>query len=167
MPPAPDAAGAERTLELTRRFAAPRALVFRAWTDPAHLAAWWGPDGFTLTTLAMDFREGGVWRHVMHGPDGTDYPNCVVFDEIRPPERLVYRHVPEPGAEPVTFITTVTFEEHGWDTELRLVMTFATADQRQLVVDRYGADEGARQMLGRLDAHVRGLAVEDRGGVTR
>src|SRR5579884_4127269 len=75
-----------------REFDAPRALVFSAWTDPKHLAQWWGPNGFTTTTSSFDMRPGGVWRFVMHGPDGRDYQNRITFEEIVPPERLVYRH---------------------------------------------------------------------------
>src|SRR5262245_61006115 len=73
-----------------REFDAPRELVWTAWTDPKHLSQWWGPDGFTTTTSAFDMRPGGVWRFVMHGPDGRDYENRVTFDEIVKPERLVY-----------------------------------------------------------------------------
>ena len=64
-----------RSIIGTRVFDAPRELVFSAFTDPEHLAQWWGPDGFTMTTSAFDFRPGGVWRFVMHGPDGRDYQN--------------------------------------------------------------------------------------------
>jgi uncharacterized protein YndB with AHSA1/START domain len=74
-----------RAIVGTREFAAPRALVFSAWTDPKHLAQWWGPFGFTTTTFSFDFRPGGVWRFVMHGPDGRDYQNRVTFEEIVPP----------------------------------------------------------------------------------
>jgi len=77
---------------------APRALVFDMWSDPKHLAQWWGPDGFTTTTSAFDLRPGGVWRFVMHGPDGRDYQNRIVFEEVVRPERIVYRHG---GAEDV------------------------------------------------------------------
>jgi uncharacterized protein YndB with AHSA1/START domain len=59
-----------RALIATRIFDAPRAPVFEAWTDPTRLAQWWGPYGFTTTTRAFDLRPGGVWRFVMHGPDG-------------------------------------------------------------------------------------------------
>jgi uncharacterized protein YndB with AHSA1/START domain len=61
-----------RVIVGTREFDAPRALVFEAWTDPKHLSQWWGPNGFTTTTSSFDFRPGGVWRFVMHGPDGRD-----------------------------------------------------------------------------------------------
>jgi hypothetical protein len=62
-----------------REFDAPRDLVFDAWTDPKHLAQWWGPNGFTTTTMSFDLRPGGVWRFVMHGPDGRDYQNRITW----------------------------------------------------------------------------------------
>ncbi len=80
-----------RSIVGTRVFDAPRDLVFAAFTDPKHLAQWWGPDGFTTTTSAFEFRVGGTWRFVMHGPDGRDYQNRVTYDEIVPGERIVYR----------------------------------------------------------------------------
>ena len=73
---------AQRELVITRIFDAPRELVWRAWTDPKHVAQWWGPNGFTNTIHEMDVRPGGVWRFVMHGPDGVDYANKIVFGEI-------------------------------------------------------------------------------------
>ncbi len=73
----------DREIVATRVFDAPRELVFQVWTDAKHVSNWWGPRGFTTTTYEMDVRPGGVWRHVMHGPDGTDYPNEIVFVESR------------------------------------------------------------------------------------
>jgi uncharacterized protein YndB with AHSA1/START domain len=93
-----------RSIIGTRVFDAPRELVFSAWTDPKHLAQWWGPDGFTTTTSAFEFRAGGVWRFVMHGPDGRDYENRITFDEIVPPERIVYHHGGGDDVEPVRSI---------------------------------------------------------------
>ena len=81
-----------RSIIGTRVLDAPRARVFSVWTEPKHLAQWWGPNGFTTTTQAFDFRLGGVWRFVMHGPDGRDYQNQITFDEIVSLERIVYRH---------------------------------------------------------------------------
>jgi uncharacterized protein YndB with AHSA1/START domain len=63
----------------TRVFDAPRELVFALWTDPEHLAQWWGPNGFTTTTHTFDMRPGGAWRFVMHGPDGRDYQNRITM----------------------------------------------------------------------------------------
>src|SRR5262245_31914101 len=89
----------------SRLLDAPRELVFSVWTDPKHLAQWWGPNGFTTTTHSFDFRPGGQWRFVMHGPDGRDYQNLVTFDEISRPERIVYRHGGTVDVEPVQFKT--------------------------------------------------------------
>ena len=66
----------------------PRELVFKMWTDPKHVAQW-GPKGFTNTIYEMDVKPRGVWRFVMHGPDGVDYKNRIVYIEIVEPERLV------------------------------------------------------------------------------
>jgi len=96
-----------------RELEAPRELVFAVWTDPEHLAQWWGPLGFTTTTSAFDLRQGGVWRFVMHGPDGRDYQNRITFEEILPPQRLRYYHGGADDLEPVQFRTTVTFEDLG------------------------------------------------------
>lgn len=71
---------------------APRERVFRALADPVHLARWWGPNGFSSTFEQFEFRPGGHWRLVMHGPDGTDYPNDNRFSEIVVPERVVIEH---------------------------------------------------------------------------
>src|SRR6185436_7215593 len=74
----------------------PRVRVFDAWTDPARLTRWWGPKGFTSTFERFDLRPGGVWRFVLHGPNGASYPNESVFVEIVPPERIVFDHVSKP-----------------------------------------------------------------------
>jgi uncharacterized protein YndB with AHSA1/START domain len=83
----------ERELVSRRTFHAPRERVFRAYSDPARLARWWGPSGYTNTFHVFDMRPGGVWRSTMHAPDGTDYPSESVFVEIVEPERIVFRHV--------------------------------------------------------------------------
>jgi uncharacterized protein YndB with AHSA1/START domain len=138
----------------TRVFDAPRALVFEAFTDPKHLAQWWGPDGFTLTTSSHDFRPGGVWRFVMHGPDGRDYQNRVTFDEIDPPKRIVYRHGGGDDVEPVQFATTVTFESLGDKTRIVWRGKFPSAAERDRVIKEYGADKGLVQTLSRLADYV-------------
>ena len=87
--------------------------LFQLWTDPAHVGKWWGPRGFTTTTHAMDVRPGGEWRFIMHGPDGTDYKNRIVYLEVVPPERLVYKHAGEEETEAIKFHVTVTFAAEG------------------------------------------------------
>ena len=138
----------------TRVFDAPRELVWSAWTDPRHLSQWWGPDGFTTTTSAFDFRPGGVWRFVMHGPDGRDYENRVTFDEIVKPERIAYHHGGGDDVEPVQFRTTVTFEDVDGKTKLTMRGVFPSAEERARVIKEYGADKGLVQTLARLADYV-------------
>jgi uncharacterized protein YndB with AHSA1/START domain len=151
-----------RVIQATRIFDAPRELVWRVWTDPKHLAQWWGPDGFTTMTSTYDLRPGGVWRFVMHGPDGRDYENRVTFDEIVAPERLAYHHGGD-DVEPVQFATTVTFEDisgKGLNGKTRLTMrgVFPSAAERARVIKEYGADKGLVQTLARLGEHLATLA---------
>lgn len=144
----------DREILLTRVFDAPRELVFNAWVDPIHIAQWFGPDGFTTTILEMDVRPGGVWRFIMHGPDGVDYPNRIVYVEVAKPERLVYNHFSEDVDEPGQFHVTMTFTEQGGKTVLSMQMLFETAAERDRVVKEYGAIEGGEQTLDRLAAHL-------------
>jgi uncharacterized protein YndB with AHSA1/START domain len=149
-----DLAQDPRTIVGVREFDAPRELVFEAWTDPKHLAQWWGPDGFTTTTSAFDMRPGGMWRFVMHGPDGRDYENRITFDEVVRPERLVYHHGGGDDVEPVQFRTTVTFEDIGGRTRLTMRGVFPSAADRERVIKEYGADKGLVQTLARLGEYV-------------
>jgi uncharacterized protein YndB with AHSA1/START domain len=144
-----------RAIVATRVIDAPRALVWMAWTKPEHLSQWWGPNDFTTTTSAFDFRPGGVWRFVMHGPDGRDYENRITFDEIVPPERIRYRHGGDGDVEPVQFHTTVTFADVDHKTtRLTLHAVFPSAAERARVIKNYRADEGAAQTLSRLADYV-------------
>ena len=133
---------------------APRELVWQVWTDPKHLAQWWGPNGFRTTTSAYDLRPGGVWRFVMHGPDGRDYQNRITFDEIVKPERLAYHHGGGDDVEPVQFHSTVTFEDLGGRTRVTPRGTFPSAEERARVIREYHADQGMVQTLARLADYV-------------
>ena len=138
-----------------REFDAPRELVFAAWTDPKHLAQWWGPNGFTTTTSHFEFRPGGVWRFVMHGPDGRDYQNRVTFEEIVPPARIVYRHGGGEDVELVQFRQTVIFEDLGGRrTRITWRGDFPSAAERDRVIKEYGAGEGLVQTMARLADYV-------------
>jgi uncharacterized protein YndB with AHSA1/START domain len=139
----------DREIVITRLVSAPRELVFKAWTDPAHVGHWWGPKGFTNTIHEMDVRPGGVWRLTMHGPDGTDYQNKIIYREIVQPELLAYSHVSGPYFE-----ARVTFEAVGEKTRVTLRMLFETAAVRNLTVEKFGAIEGGQQTLARLDEYV-------------
>jgi uncharacterized protein YndB with AHSA1/START domain len=145
----------DREILITRLFDAPRELAWQAMTDPEHVVQWWGPRGFTTTIQEMDVRPGGVWTHIMHGPDGIDYPNHSVFQEVVYPERLVFAHGgSRPGGPEADFIATWTFETTDGGTRVTIRMVFPTAAQRDIVVKEYGAVEGARQTFERLAEHL-------------
>jgi uncharacterized protein YndB with AHSA1/START domain len=146
----PTSPTADRELVATRVFDAPRALVFKLWTTPEHLGKWWGPRGFTTTTYAMDFRPGGAWRYCMHGPDGTDYQNRVTFTEIVEGERIAFRHGGSDDVEPVGHESIATFEDLDGKTKVTMRLIFPTAEQRELIVKKYGAAEGLVQTIDRL-----------------
>ena len=138
----------------TREYDAPRDLVFAMFCDPKHLAQWWGPNGFRTTTLSFDMRPGGVWRFVMHGPDGRDYHNRVTYEEVVPPERLVYRHGGGEDVEPVQFRQTITFEDLGPRTRIVWRGDFPSAAERDRLIKEYGADTGLVQTMARLADYV-------------
>jgi uncharacterized protein YndB with AHSA1/START domain len=150
-------AESDREVVLTRVIDAPRELVFDAFTDPKHVDHWWGPNGYKTTTIAMDVRPGGMWRSVMQGPDGTDYDDRKVYEEVVRPERLVYWHGSDVDDDPGCFHVTVTFEDVGGNTRLTMRMLFGTVEQCE-AVKGFGAVELGYQTLDRFAAHVRSLA---------
>jgi uncharacterized protein YndB with AHSA1/START domain len=89
---------------------APRALVYRAWTEPEHLKNWWGPAGFTNTFNEFDLRPGGRWDFVMHGPEKGHYHNTCEFILVEPPSRIAWKRYSQP-----LFNVLTTFEEAGAD----------------------------------------------------
>jgi uncharacterized protein YndB with AHSA1/START domain len=123
---------------ITRVFNAPREMVYKAWTDPIHIAQWWGPKGFTTRVMELDLRPGGRSRYVMVGPDGTEYPGEGVFREIVPFERIVTTD--EFGEDydkaanadlPQGMVLTVIFEDLDGKTKLTLRIFHPTAEDRR------------------------------------
>jgi uncharacterized protein YndB with AHSA1/START domain len=149
-PPAAPADGpADRAMISTRVFPAPPAAVFAAFADPARLARWWGPNGFTNTIHAFDFRPGGHWRLTMHGPDGANYANESVFTAITPVARIVFKHL-----EPVHgFEMTMTFSPEAGGTALTWRMLFDSAAEADRV--RAFVLPANEQNFDRLAAHLR------------
>jgi uncharacterized protein YndB with AHSA1/START domain len=105
----------DREFTITRVYEAPRELVWRAWTDPEHMAAWFGPRGITTprSTITVDLRPGGAFEFTMvSDDDGTEYPSGGTFVEVQAPERLVWRD------RDIDLLVTVTFSDLGDRTEM-------------------------------------------------
>lgn len=138
---------ADRELVTSRVIDAPQARVFRAFSDPAQLAQWWGPKGFTNTFNEFDLRPGGAWRFVMHGPDGVNYPNESLFVEVVAPERIIFRHVSRPQ-----FQMTITLVAQGTQTVVGWRQRFNTVAECQRIA-RF-AVEANEQNLDRLTMNL-------------
>jgi len=128
----------DRTLRISRIFDAPPAAVFRAWTDPELLVKWWGPEGCSATVTKLDLQPGGTWRTSIINADGEEHFVGGTYQEINPPERLVFTWAWEnvevknstPGHQ-----TTITleFQDHDGSTEMVLTQTrFESTDIRDL-----------------------------------
>jgi uncharacterized protein YndB with AHSA1/START domain len=112
-----------------------------------------GPNGFTVTVHEMDVRPGGVWRFVMHGPNGVDYNNRCVFHEVVEPARLVYTHGSGADDDP-GFEVTVTFADEDGRTRLTLRQLYRTASERDHVAREYHAVEMGEQTFNRLAEYL-------------
>jgi uncharacterized protein YndB with AHSA1/START domain len=134
----------DRELRLSRVLDAPVELVWEVFTDPEHIAQWWGPNGFRNTITRMEVKPGGKWDLVMHGPDGTDYKNESVFLEVVTCRRIVFEHVSP------KFTATIGFEAQGEQTLLTWHMLFESVEQFVQAVKTYGADEGLKQNVEKL-----------------
>ena len=152
----------DRELVLSRVFAAPRALVFAAWTEEAHLTKWFGPKGFTTKSHECDLREGGRWRFDMIAPDGKVFGNRMVFLEIKAPELLVFDHGSDKDDDEHRFRVTITFDEqndtNGFGTTVGTVVTMRqlhpTKAQRDAGV-AFGAVEIGYTTMDKLAEHLK------------
>lgn len=142
------AASPNLELRLTRVFNAPRALVYKVWTDPKHLAQWWGPHHFVTTVHKMEVKPGGTWHYTMRGPDGNDYPFDGVYLEVEEPERLVFEGKIHGDPEQKVW-TEVKFIEQGDRTTLTVLQKFAFESDATR-----GAPIGWNQMLDRLTEYL-------------
>jgi len=120
----------------SRIFSFPRELVFRAWSEPDHLKNWWGPAGFTNTFIEFDFRVGGKWSFIMHGPDKGNYANECEFIKIEKPTLIAWKRHSKP-----LFRVVATFDDLIQDkTKVVFKMLFETADEcnkiKKFVVDK-------------------------------
>ena len=154
---------AERSIEITRLFDAPRALVFAAFTDPLRLPMWWGPRGYSCETHSMDLRVGGAWRFTMHGPGGVTYPNRLRYRAIEPASRIEMLVDSDRDDDPQAFLSFITFTDEGVGTRVTMRTVFPTAEHRAAVV-AFGAIELGRTTLDKcaeniVNVRVRGANV--------
>jgi uncharacterized protein YndB with AHSA1/START domain len=154
---------ADREIRLSRTFPAPPELVWEAFTDPRHVVNWWGPRGFTTSIETMDVRPGGVWKHVMKGPDGALYPNHTVYTDVEKPRLIAYKNSGRREGEPGTaFHAFITFAPEGGGTRVTLRMVFTSASARDRVIRDFGAVEGGKSTLERMAEFLPRLAATER-----
>lgn len=142
-----------------RVFPAPRALVFRAWTECEHLTQWWGPTGWHLSHCTLDLRPGGKWHYCMRGPDGTEAWGLGVYREIVPPERLVYTDAFTDASGEINpqlpqVEVVIEFVEQGSQTRVVSRSRYHSEAELQTVL-QMGVVEGFTMTLDRLEAYLR------------
>jgi uncharacterized protein YndB with AHSA1/START domain len=165
----------DRELVLIRSFDAPRKLVYKVWTDPKHIANWWGPAVFTIPVCEIDLRPGGSYRYVMRSPDGMDFPVSGKFMEIVTNKRIVYsddsfeqkemwemligKTVNNVDFSTIQSIITVTFEDDGDGTKLTLITRFVSNQVRDAMLKLQMA-EGWTQSLEKFATELISARVE-------
>ena len=159
----PQSPTTDREIVISRVIDGPPELVFEAFTEVRHLSQWWGPDGFTTTTQAFEFRVGGAWDFVMHGPDGTDYQEWISWTDIVPARRIALVHG-ESRDDPNAFESILTFTPEGAATRVEMRTIFPTKQLRDEAVEKYHAIEGGQQTLGNLAAYVTESAQKGAAG---
>ncbi|MCL4283242.1 MAG: SRPBCC domain-containing protein [Flavobacteriales bacterium] len=145
----------DREIVISRTVKAARSLVWAVYTQVDHLDRWWGPDGFTNKTLSLDLRVGGQWKYTMTAADGTVFPNLITYTEITPIDRLGYEH--GDWENPRMFFGTITFTDAEGGTMVTIRMILPTKEERDRTVEQYGAIEGGKQTLAKLDNYLRTL----------
>ena len=154
-------ANADREFIMTRVFDAPARLLFKAYSQPEHVAKWFGPKGWPITLCEIDFRVGGRYRFAMTGPSGVqNTPFGGKYLEIVPNEKIVFDNTfEEPGSE--TMIMTVTFDEHGGKTTMTLHTLFASVEMRNAHIGG-GFEEGTGSSYDQLAEVVADLVANEK-----
>lgn len=151
---------AARTITVSRTYDAPRERVFRAYTEPEHLARWWGPEGWQIETIAHELAPGGVWQYVLRGPEGMESWVKATYREVTPPTQVVYSDAFTDAAGntveglPTTLIT-IEFAEHDGRTTVTSTSLFDSEEDLRKVVEM-GVVEGITETWERLAAYLGG-----------
>jgi uncharacterized protein YndB with AHSA1/START domain len=157
----------EQAVVITRVFDAPPEMVFREWTDPECLKAWWGPNGFTTPLCKIDLRPGGVFHNCMRSPEGQDYCSKGIYREIVPPEKIVCSDyfVDENGKQvpatyygmsstwPIETLVTVTFSETEGRTQVTLKHDVGPVPETERELCEQGWSESLDKLAGHLANH--------------
>lgn len=153
----------DREIVITRSFAAPRRVVFDAWTKPEHVAQWWDPSRAPLAICEIDLRPDGAFRFVHQGPPESVHPFTGIYREIEPPQRLVFTTKSPSGAETVG---TLIFAEHEGVTSLTMTIASESKADRDMLL-RMRVDAGTIRTLDNLDEYLEATgavaAVEGNG----
>lgn len=151
----------EQEFVLERQFAAPRTLMFQVFTQPGHLKRWWAPRPYTISTCTVDLRPGGVWHYSMRSPEGQEHWARSVYNEIVPPEKLVYTSTfADEHANPIEgvpeHLTTVIFTEEAGKTQVTARIQFASAAALKVAVEM-GMVQGLNMTWDYLSEYVQEL----------
>jgi len=144
----------EPDLEVVRTMAASPGQIWSAWLEPAAIARWWGPDGFTSTVHELDVHDGGRFDVVMRGPDGTEYSNVYVFERVEPNRRIVYLHQGSEQHRLAPSRSVMVIDELDARTpraRVTLRAFYASEADRRRHLEDFQAAAGARQLLERLE----------------
>jgi uncharacterized protein YndB with AHSA1/START domain len=136
----------------TRLLDAPIELVWEVWTVPEHIKEWWGPDGFSLTTIAMNVETGKAWEFIMHGM-GKDWENRIEYVDVKKPSLLTYRHSGAPNDD-YNFTVSIFFEEVEGKTLLTMKSVFKSKEIIDQLNRKVNAIEGSKQTLNRLEHYL-------------
>jgi uncharacterized protein YndB with AHSA1/START domain len=131
--------------------------IWEALTKPDQVSVWWGPTGFKSTISKMDVKPGGSWDFIMHGPDGTDYPNSLTYEDVEENKRLSYVHHENKEYGLAAWKAEVTIEDLGDKCKVTLTNVFANEEEKAKHVNMMGAVQGANQTLERLAEQVEGI----------
>jgi uncharacterized protein YndB with AHSA1/START domain len=146
----------DREIVMTRTFAAPRRLVWEAWTSPEHLPRWMlGPEGWTMPVCELDLRPGGAWHFVWRRSDGTEMEMRGVYREVAAPERLVTTES-WGGDWPETLITLLLAERDGRTTITQTIL-YPSPEARDAALET-GMAEGVSQSFDRLAGYLASIA---------
>ena len=149
----------DREVVFTRAFDAPRELVFEAWTNPEHVRHWWGLRASTMLLCEAEVRPGGSWRYVTTAEDGAEVPFTGVYQEVAPPERLVYTEMydVEPFNSGDPAVNTVTFTPEEGGTLVTVTTVYPSKEVRDFALSS-GMEAGAAESYDRLADHLTTLA---------